>query len=371
MADKLRVGIIGATGRGDYGHGVDTVWAEIDRAEVVALADADEVGRAKAVERTKAPTSYADYREMLDKEQLDIVAIGPRWLDQHRDMCIAAAEHGCHIYMEKPFCRDLQAADEIVQACEMRHSKLAIAHQTRWSPPVDVVKREIKNGLIGRVLELRARGKEDANRGGGEDLWVLGSHVLDLMRFFAGDPETCTATVWNKGHLAGKADVIDGREGIGPLTGDGITAMYRLPDGATGYIASYRGAAGTPPRFGLTIYGTGGVIEILTGHPAPCQVLQDPSWSPGRSGKTWTKITSAGVGEPEPLENSGLHGGNVLAVNDLIDCIADPGRQPRCSMYDARWTVEMIAGVFESHRQGGTTIALPLQNRVNPLSLLT
>jgi len=370
MADKLRVGIIGATGRGDYGHGVDTVWAEIDRAQVVALADADDVGRDKALSRTNAPTGYADYREMLDKEQLDIVAIGPRWLDQHRDMCIAAAEHGCHIYMEKPFCRDPQEADEIVRACEMRHCKLAIAHQTHWSPPVDVVKREIKNGLIGRVLELRARGKEDANRGGGEDLWVLGSHVLDLMRFFAGDPENCTGTVWNGGHLAGKADVIAGREGIGPLTGDGIAAMYRFGNGATGYVASYRGAAGNPSRFGLTIYGTEGVIEVITGHPAPCQVLQDPSWSPGRSGKTWTKITSAGVGQPEPLENSGIHGGNVLAVNDLIDCIADPARQPRCSMYDARWTVEMIAGVFESHRVG-KTVSLPLESRANPLSLLT
>ncbi|MBL8850311.1 MAG: Gfo/Idh/MocA family oxidoreductase [Planctomycetaceae bacterium] len=371
MADKLRVGIIGATGRGEYGHGVDTVWAEIDRAQVVALADADDAGRAKALEKTKAPKGYADYREMLDKEQLDIVAVGPRWLDQHRDMCVAAAEHGCHIYMEKPFARDLAEADEIVQACEMRHCKLAIAHQTHWSPPVDVVKREIKNGLIGRVLELRARGKEDPNRGGGEDLWVLGSHVLDLMRFFAGDPETCTATVWNGGHLATAVDVKQGNEGIGPLTGDGITAQYRLPNSVTGYMASYRGAGGSPSRFGLTIYGTEGVIEVITGHPAPCQVLQDPSWSPGRSGKSWVKITSNGVGQPENDDKSGLHGGNVLAVNDLIDCIGDPGRQPRCSMYDARWTIEMIAGVFESHRHGNTPVTLPLASRVNPLTLLT
>ena len=371
MADKLRVGVIGATGRGNYGHGVDTVWAGIDRAEVVALADHDDEGRAKGLERTQAPRGYADYREMLDKERLDIVAIGPRWLDQHRDMCLAAAEHGYHIYMEKPFCRDLTQADEIVRACEMRHCKLAIAHQTRWSPPVDVVKREIRKGLIGRVLELRARGKEDSRRGGGEDLWVLGSHVLDLMRLFAGDPETCSATVWNNGHLAGKEDVIEGNEGIGPLTGDGIAAMYRLPDGVTGYIASYRGAAGDPSRFAITIYGSEGKIEVRTGHPAPCHLLQDSSWSPGRSGKGWVPITSAGVGQPEPLENSGLHGGNVLAVNDLIDCIESPDRLPRCNMYDARWTVEMIAGVFESHRQGGAPVSLPLENRVNPLELLT
>ena len=370
MPDKYRVGVIGATTRGDYGHGMAAVWSEIDRAQVVAVADDHDGGRAEAQQTTGAASAYADFREMLDKEELDIVAVGPRWLNQHRDLCVAAAERGCHIYMEKPFCRDLTEADDIVRACEMRHVKLAIAHQTRWSPPVDVVKREIKNGLIGKVLEYRARGKEDANRGGGEDLWVLGSHVLDVMRFFGGDPTTCYATVLNKGHPATKADVFEGNEGIGPLTGDAINATYTLPGGVTGYIGSHRGAAGSPSRFGLQIYGTSGVIEVLTGHPSKCFVLQDGSWSPGRSGKNWVAITSAGVGQPEALPASGLHGGNVIAVNDLIDCIERPDRQPRCSMYDARWTVEMIAGVFESHRVGGP-VALPLENRENPLTMLS
>ena len=147
--------------------------------------------------------------------------------------------------------------------------------------------------------------------------------------------------------------------------------MYRLADGVTGYFASYRDAAGDPSRFAITIYGSKGKIEVRTGHPSPCHLLQDSSWSPGRSGKSWVPITSAGVGQPEPLDNSGLHGGNVLAVNDLIDCIHSPDRQPRCSMYDARWTVEMIAGVFESHRHGGAPVSLPLESRVNPLTLLT
>ncbi|REJ80785.1 MAG: gfo/Idh/MocA family oxidoreductase [Planctomycetota bacterium] len=369
MADKHRVGVIGATGKGNYGHGIDAVWKDIDRAEVVAVADEHDGGRGEAKERTGAKTAYADYRKMLDEESLDIVAVGPRWLDQHRDMCVAAAEHGCHIYMEKPFCQDLTQADEIVSACEMRHVKLAIAHQTRWSPVLDVVQREIRNGNMGDVLEFRARGKEDARRGGGEDLWVLGSHVLDLMRLFGGDPETCYATVYNDGQLATADDVIDGNEGIGPLTGDAINGTYSLGNGVKGYFGSHRGAAGSPSRFGLQIYGAGGVIEVLTGHPSPCHVLVDSSWSPGRSGKEWVKITSAGVGEPEPLPASGLHGGNVLAVTDLIDCIENPDRQPRCSMYDARWTVEMIAGIFESHRVRGP-VSLPLENRQNPLTML-
>lgn len=368
MAKQYRVGIIGRTGNGNYGHGLDTVWKEIDRAEVVAVADDDPAGLEKAKTTTAAAAAYADYREMLDRERLDIVAVAPRWLDRHRELVLAAADHGCHIYMEKPFCRDLEEADAMVRACEMRHLKLAIAHQTRWSPVLDVVKKEIQKGTIGKVLEIRCRGKEDA-RGGAEDLWVLGSHVLDLMRAFGGDPTSCQASVFEKGHPATKEDVREGNEGIGPLTGDSIHATYLLPGGATGFFGSTRGAGGNPSRFGVQIYGSGGVIEFLSGPFAPCHLLQDPSWSPGRSGKTWVPVTSNGVGQPETIKGSSLHLGNVMAVNDLIDCIEHPEKQPRCSLYDARWTVEMIAGVFESHRIGGP-VALPLKNRKNPLAML-
>ena len=368
MAKRYRIGIIGRTGKGNYGHGLDTVWKEIDRAEVAAVSDDNPAGLEAAKSRTGAPAAYADYREMLDKEKLDIVAVAPRWLDRHREMVLAAADHGCHIYTEKPFCRDLEEADDMVRACEMRHLKLAIAHQTRWSPVLDVVRKEIQKGSIGKVLEIRCRGKEDA-RGGGEDLWVLGSHVLDLMRAFGGDPVDCQASVFEKGRPISKGDVREGNEGIGPLAGDSVQATYRLPGGVTGFFASTRGAGGDPSRFGVQIFGSGGIIEFLSGPFTPCHLLQDPSWSPGRSGKTWVPVTSNGVGQPETIKGSSLHIGNVMAVNDLIDCIEHPEKQPRCSLYDARWTVEMIAGVFESHRGGGPG-SLPLKNRKNPLAML-
>src|SRR5215471_7143174 len=131
MPTKFRVGIIGHTGRGNYGHGIDSVWAHFkDRCEVVAVADADEKGRAEAAKRVQAPQAYADYRQMLDEAKPQIVAVCPRWLDQHRDMVLAAAQRGMHIYMEKPFCRTLAEADEMVAACDKNHVKLAIAHQT-------------------------------------------------------------------------------------------------------------------------------------------------------------------------------------------------------------------------------------------------
>jgi predicted dehydrogenase len=118
MPAKYRVGVIGHTGRGNYGHGIDTVWEHLPECEVVAVADPNEQGLAEAVKRVKAPKGYADYRAMLDEVKPDIVGIGPRWLDQHRDMVVAVAERGVHIYMEKPMCRTLEEADEMAAACQ-------------------------------------------------------------------------------------------------------------------------------------------------------------------------------------------------------------------------------------------------------------
>jgi predicted dehydrogenase len=367
MMKKYRVAIIGATGKGNYGHGLDTVWRKAPRAEVVAVADADPRGLAAAVSKTGAKNSYADYRTMLEKERPEIVAVAPRWLDQRHAMLTACAEFGCHVYMEKPFCRTLEEADEIVRAFEMRHLKLAIAHQTRFCPVLAMAKRLIQNGEIGDVLEARARGKED-RRGGGEDFWVLGSHLVDLNRAFFGDPIACEATVTVDGRAVTKEDVYNGAEGIGPLAGDAIDATYTFARGIKGTVSSRHDKAGNPSRFGIQVFGSKGILEMVTGYLNPGQILKDPSWSPGRSGAKWQSFTTAGIGKPEPLGPSGLEAGNIAGIANLMESI-EKDRQPKCGLYDARWTVEMIAGAFESQRRK-RMVSFPLENRKNPLSLL-
>ena len=361
----LRVAVIGHTGKGNYGHGLDQVWLAVPGCELVAVADADEQGRSEALQRLQVSKGYADYRKMLDEVKPDIVSIAPRWLDQHRDMVLAAAERGVHIYLEKPMCRTLGEADEMVAACEKHHVKLAIAFQTRYSPKLQAVRDLIYDGQLGNVLELRGRGKEDA-RGGGEDLWVLGSHVMNLMHQFGGEPEWCFATVLQNGRPITRKDVQSGAEGIGPLAGDTVEAMYGMPDGVTAYFASHRNATGN--RFGLQIYGSKGIVEILTGYLPQVHFLDDPSWSPGRSMKTWLPVSSAGVGQPEPLEDGGLPAGNIAACKDLISAILED-RQPEANVFEGRLTVAMIASVFESQRLGHP-VTFPLQNRENPLSLM-
>ena len=61
--------------------------------------------------------------------------------------------------MEKPLCRTLQEADQTVAACGKHHVKLATAHQTLYGPKLKVIREIIRSGKLGRVWELRGRGK--------------------------------------------------------------------------------------------------------------------------------------------------------------------------------------------------------------------
>lgn len=362
-----RVAVIGRTGRGNYGHGLDIVWSDISEAKVVAVADEDPKGRAAAAQRVNAPKAYADYRQMLEKERPQIVSVAPRWLDCHHDMVLACAEYGCHVLLEKPMCQSLAQADEMIAALEKRNLKLAIAHQTRYSPALAHAKKAIGEGLLGDILELRGRGKED-RRGGGEDLMVLGTHVMDLMRFFAGDPQWCFAGVRCDRRSVTKDDVREGAEGIGPLAGDEIHAMYRFDDTTMGYFSTHRAKHGAAKRFGLQIYGTKGILTTTTGAVPDVWFVEDPAWQPGRSKAQWRQISSAGIGKPEPLSDRNHGLGNRLVALDLIRAI-ETDTQPKGSMCDGRAALEMILAVYESHRLSAS-VELPLQNRKHPLSLL-
>jgi predicted dehydrogenase len=346
---------------------VDRAWSDLPGVELVAVADDNKMGLAAKARELKLDKAYTDYRRMLDEVKPDLVGIGCRWLDQHHDMVVAAADRGVHMYLEKPLCRTLAEADEMVDACDKTHVKLVIAHTTRHSPRTAVVQEMIAGGKIGRVMELRGRGKED-RRGGGEDLWVLGTHVMDLMRLFGGDPAWCFGVVTAGGKPITKADVVEGNEGIGPLAGDAVAAMYGMPDDVTAYFATQRQAGRERSRFGLTICGTDGVIQMNTGYLPNVKYLPDPSWTPGMSGVKWQDVTSAGIGKPETLDKAKDPNGNRRCVLELLAAIRE-NRQPSGGIHDARAATEMIVSAFESQRLG-TVAELPLKNRRNPLTML-
>jgi len=367
---RHRVAVIGRTGRGNYGHGLDVVWNEIEQAEVVAVADENPQGRAAAAKRLKNTSTYADYREMLAREQPEIVSVAPRWLDCHRDMVLACAEAGAHVFLEKPMARTLREADEIVAAFEKKNLKLAIAHQRRYSPTMKIILEIIAEGKLGDLLELRARGKED-KRGAAFDMMCLGTHTMDLMRLVAGDAQWCFAEVRQGGKAITREHIRQGIEGYGPIAGDEINATYRFGGVAMGYFSSHRARHGVSDRWGLRLYGSKGIITIGQGgdRPRTSWFIEDPTWQPGRSKAKWQQITSAGVGKTEPIKDVESHElGNRLIALDLIRAI-ETDTQPKGSMYDGRAAMEMIMAVYESHRMG-RPVPLPLKNRDHPLALL-
>ena len=369
-AQKLRVAIIGHTGRGNYGHGLDTLWLKIPETQIVSVADADAKGLAAAQKKLSLKKGFADYRQMLTEVKPDIVAVGPRHVDQHRDMILAAIQAGVRgIYVEKPFCRSLEEADEIISACEKTDTKLAIAHRNRQHPVLPIVAKLIQDGLIGRMLEMRGRGKEDA-RGGSLDLWVLGSHIVNLACYFGGDPIACSAVVKQDGHFLTKADLKQGDEGIGLLAGNEVHARYELAKGITLYFDSIQHAGVKEAGFGLQIIGTQGIIDFRIDQEPLVHLLPGNPFQPSAPARAWIPITTAGVGKPEPIAGLGHKvSSHEVAGRDLIAAI-QTNSTPLCDAWQGRQTIEMISAVFESHRFGGKRVSFPLATKVNPLTLL-
>src|ERR1051326_1292879 len=157
---KFKAAVIGHTGRGDYGHGMESIFSKRPNIDVVALADPDAEGRAKMTAKIDAPRSYADYRELLEKERPDLVSIAMRQSDQHLAIGLAALRAGAHLYCEKPFVTAPNESDELLVEADQRGRKIAVAHTMRMMPVVVLLKRAIAEGLIGEVQELRCYGKQ-------------------------------------------------------------------------------------------------------------------------------------------------------------------------------------------------------------------
>jgi predicted dehydrogenase len=370
LASDYRAAVIGRTGRGDYGHGLDVALLEQPRVNVVAVADEDAKGRAAAAKRLGVERAYEDYRAMLDREKPQLVVIGPRWVDAHKEMILECAARGIHMFCEKPMARDVAECDAIVAACERSHVKLAMAFQTRYGPRYERAKELITAGAIGEVLEIRGRGKED-HRGGGEDLLVLGPHVMDVYRDLLGEPAWCYGRVTEKGRPITKASVRDGAEGLGPLAGDRIDAMFgfaRSP--AIAFFATARPKEGANRRYCMHIFGSKGVIELGFGWLPGNFLLSDPAWTDATEKARWTPITSAGLGKPETLSDGGMVAANRLIVANLIHAI-ESDTQPRASVYDGRGALEMLLACQASNALGKPA-ALPLAERSrHPLETLS
>jgi predicted dehydrogenase len=247
-------------------------------------------------------------------------------------------------------------ADRIIATCDRAGVKLAVAHQMRISPILEYVKQQVGAGVIGELQEMRGRGKED-KRAGGEDLMVLGTHIFDLMRQFAGDPLWAVGRVTAGGVDIKRRDVHEGPEGLGPIAGDAIAGMFAFRDGLTAYFGTKRSDDVSGKRWGLDLYGSKGFLTIRAAPEEPeAHVCRSVDWTRA----PWERITVPG--DPAPRD---IHGANKALVADLLAAI-EQYREPKASGREARWTIEMAMALYESQRTGAR-VAFPLKNRENPL----
>jgi predicted dehydrogenase len=369
MSVRYRAGVIGHTGRGDYGHGIDVAFLGLPDVEIIAVADPDPAGRQAAFDRTVADIGYADFREMLQRERLDLVAVCPRWLDQRVSMIEAAVHAGAHVFVEKPMAADLADADRIVEAADRHDRKVVVAHQGRLHPATSELQRLIADGVIGPLRVVRGYGKMD-RRGGGQDLMVLGSHVLDAMRVVAGMPVWVSAELLVGSRLATPVDVRNGDEYIGPIAGDGLRATFGLPNDVIGLFESFHDLGQHEDLFGLDLVGERGQLSLRGGLTKRLLRYPRPYTVPGSPDDRWEPMEVPGA-EPGDVPGDDIREadlfqrGNHRLVRDLIRSVEE-GREPASSAWDARATLEMIQGISAAHGAGGP-IELPLRDRMNPL----
>ncbi|MFB0552668.1 MAG: Gfo/Idh/MocA family protein [Phycisphaerae bacterium] len=165
-----RVGLIGC---GWYGKGALFRLLQVAPVEVVSLCDVDRKMLAEAAEMVaarqaskKKPRTYGDYREMLKREQLDIVHVATpdHW---HALAMIAAVKAGADVYVEKPISVDVVEAQAMLAAAR-KYDRVVQVHMQRRSTPhlVEARNSVIKEGRLGKVghveiccyYHMRARG---------------------------------------------------------------------------------------------------------------------------------------------------------------------------------------------------------------------
>lgn len=231
MAAKYRVGIIG-TGRsggliddelpaGDqrkpYGH--YGAYAAIPETEVVAVANRGTERLRRFCERFGVTNTYLDYREMIDRERLDIVSLTTPALTRAEPL-IYAAEHGVRgIYSEKGLCASLAEADRIHSACTANGVAFNWGAMRRHDPVYTAMRDAIAAGDIGTPQIAVVYGYTD--------LIKHHPHTLDTASLLLGDP----MPVWVEGRLVDPGDPFDPTPRKPPPTYDAEGHRYVAAEG--------------------------------------------------------------------------------------------------------------------------------------------
>lgn len=144
----------------------------------------------KSVKELTPFHSYTDYREMLAKEDLDIVIVStPHRF--HAEMALAALKNGCHVLVEKPMCVTVGECEQLVAAVKASGLKLAVNQNVRLAPRFHYLFDRRDAGALGQIYYVKAdyihskdpRIEEKPGNSIHEfpPLFSFGSHPIDLI----------------------------------------------------------------------------------------------------------------------------------------------------------------------------------------------
>ena len=323
MSERYRVGIIGC-GRIATAHA--NAYQAIEVTEVTAAADPDPERRSKFDDTYQIVSFYENYREMLEGETLDIVSVCT-WPPLHCEMVVAAAESGVKaILCEKPMALNLGEADQMLEACKKAGTKLVIGHQHRFDPQSVSAVDLLKGDMIGDLQWIF--GYCDS-----KDLLSNGTHVVDLVRYFANDSQI----KW----VIGQTDRPTDRMDFGHHVEHNAVGHWQFENGVYSMIAQGELA---PSGYAFQLCGTAGLISVNAPEGYKLQVI--------------TKNGELDI----PLEEMSSH---RAEIEEMIRWM-EGGPPHRSHGESGRATMEILMAIMESSRLR-RTVHLPLETRESPL----
>jgi predicted dehydrogenase len=273
MADKIRLGFVGAN--------VHSLWASqshfpalqaSSEVELTAVCTTRPESAAEAREAFGAELAFTDWREMVRSPAIDAVVVVVR-VPEHYGPTRAALEAGKHVYTEWPLGRTTAEAEELTALARDRGLQTVVGLQSRVSPTLMYVRELIAEGYVGEVLSINLGGFRvgqtslTASRGwqadatnGANTLTIAFGHVVDALRFVAGDFARLQSQLLVQTREWQETDT--GRT-VAVTSPDTVLVNGRLESGAVAavHVAAIPWAGS---GFRLEIYGRGGTL-VVTG----------------------------------------------------------------------------------------------------------
>ena len=227
--------------------------------------------------------SVVSWEKLLERPDIDVIDItAPS--NVHKEIAIKAAQAGKHVFCEKPLAFNRHDAFEMWKVAEQNHVRHAVGFSNRFSPAVQLAKKLITDGKIGRIFHFRGWFLQDwiidpnfplvwrldKKLCGSGSLGDLGAHVIDLARFLVGELNGVIGVnetfirqrplVESMSGLSGKAKV---GGALGQVTVDDATLfLARFENGALGSFESSRYANGHRNSLGFEINGSKGSLKF-------------------------------------------------------------------------------------------------------------